>query len=132
MSRINQDIGAVPNAFQIYAGEYNVPSPLSQPKLHDLNGFNVPNSNDAGIPNPISSPFELNVDPPSKSPLSITSQQQRSPYTYYDSSMAKRLSENNNYIPRKSPVKHVRIADDEYQTKLAENLYYDMGSMEQQ
>ena len=37
---ITQDIGAVPNAFQIYAGEYNVPSPLGQPQIHELNGFN--------------------------------------------------------------------------------------------
>ena len=31
-----------------------------------------------------------------------------------------------NYIPNKSPVKHVRIADDEHKTKYTENFYYDM------
>lgn len=29
-------------------------------------------------------------------------------------------------MPNKSPIKHIKIADDEHKTKFTENVYYDM------
>lgn len=34
--------------------------------------------------------------------------------------------QNHSYVPAKSPIKRVRIADDEHRTKYADELYHDM------
>ena len=97
----------MPNAFKIYAGEYNVASPLGQPQLHDINGF-PQQPQLANDPSFGASPFFVEQQAVNdRSPQSSVSLAQRSPYTYYDSSIAK-----SNYVANKSTIRHVKIADD--------------------
>ena len=49
-------------------------------------------------------------------------------YSYYDSRVLKtqNQSEMGSYLPRKSTVNHIKLADDKFNTKMADDLYYDV------
>ena len=49
-------------------------------------------------------------------------------YSYYDSSMAKSIGTGaiQSYVPHKSPIKHMPMADDNRKSKFADEVYHDM------
>ena len=52
------------------------------------------------------------------------------PYSYYDSSMEKSGPGGSRLVPKKSPFRHVKIAEDEFGTKKTEDLFYDIEAVD--